>query len=256
MTDIEVVRNADTVEITLNRPRRLNAMTEDMWKQLHEILSSIEEAGSDRVVVLSGAGGNFCSGSDLRSDRRATEHPLRRTRRAHGVVARLHSLPMPTIAKVRGAAVGGGASLALACDFVLASPTAYFWQIFTDRGMSPDTGSSWILPRLVGLQQAKRLAFFGGRLDADQAHQAGLVTLVEKDDELDRRVAQWATDLAQRAPVALAMTKALLNRSFESTLDEALAHEAAAQAVNQLGEDGREAISAFLEDRRPKYSGR
>ena len=163
---------------------------------------------------------------------------------------------MPTIAKVRGAAVGGGASLALACDFVLASPDAYFCQIFIDRGMSPDTGSSWILPRLIGLQQAKRLAYFGTRLSAAQAREAGLVTLVESDEQLDRRAAEWAADLAQRAPVALAMTKSLLNNSFESTFGEALAAESAAQSVNQLSDDGREAVAAFTEGRRPRFTGR
>jgi 2-(1,2-epoxy-1,2-dihydrophenyl)acetyl-CoA isomerase len=256
MRDILISRAAGVVEVTLNRPHCINALTEDMWHELHDILAQAEQDTAVRVLILSGAGGNFCSGSDLRSGQRSREHPMRRMRRANAAVSRLHALPMPTIAKVRGAAVGGGASLALACDFVLASPDAYFCQIFIDRGMSPDTGSSWILPRLIGLQQAKRLAYFGTRLSAAQAREAGLVTLVESDEQLDRRAAEWAADLAQRAPVALAMTKSLLNNSFESTFGEALAAESAAQSVNQLSDDGREAVAAFTEGRRPRFTGR
>jgi enoyl-CoA hydratase/carnithine racemase len=256
MSEIQVTRAAGIVEVTLNRPHRVNALTEDMWRGLHDVLAQIEQDAADRVLILSGAGGNFCSGSDLGTGQRSQEHPMKRMRRANAAVSRLHALPIPTIAKVRGAAVGGGASLALACDFVLASPHAYFCQIFTDRGMSPDTGSSWILPRLVGLQQAKRLAYFGTRLTAEQGRAAGLVSLVENEEDLDGRAAEWAADLAQRAPVALAMTKSLLNSSFESTFDEALAAESAAQTVNQLGDDGREAVAAFAERRQPRFTGR
>jgi enoyl-CoA hydratase/carnithine racemase len=256
MNEILVTRAAGIVEVTLNRPHRVNALTEAMWHALHDVLAQVEQDPADRVLILSGAGGNFCSGSDLGSGQRAREHPMQRMRRANAAVSRLHALPIPTIAKVRGAAVGGGVSLALACDFVLASPDAYFCQIFTDRGMSPDTGSSWILPRLIGLQQAKRLAYFGTRISAAQGCAAGLVTAVENHDDLDGRVAEWAGDLAQRAPVALAMTKSLLNSSFESTFDEALAAESAAQTVNQLGDDGREAAAAFTEGRRPRFTGR
>ena len=168
----------------------------------------------------------------------------------------LHRLPQPTIAKVRGVAVGAGCNLALGCDLVVASSTARFSQIFARRGLTLDFGGSWLLPRRLGLHRAKELAFFADIIGADEADRIGLVNRVVADDEIDAFVDGWARRLLEAPPIALAMTKRLLNNSLEVTMEEALDDEGMAQTVNFGTQDTMEAMTAFVEKRSPNFRGR
>jgi enoyl-CoA hydratase/carnithine racemase len=167
----------------------------------------------------------------------------------------LHELPIPTIAKVTGVAVGAGWNLALGCDLVVATPESTFSQIFARRGLSLDLGGSWLLPKLVGLQQAKRLALLAETIDAAEARSLNLVTWVVPAAEVDGFVADLGTRLAAGAPVALAQNKALLNEGADRTLRDALAGEARAQAVNFATGDVAKAYAAFAEKRQPHFTG-
>lgn len=155
-----------------------------------------------------------------------------------------------------GVAVGAGCNLALGCDLVVAGETARFSEIFAKRGLSVDFGGSWVLPRRVGLHRAKELAFFADIIDAAEAERIGLVNRVLPDGELDAFVQDWATRLAGGPPIALALTKRLLNNSMQVTMEEALDDEGMAQTVNFGTKDTPEAIMAFVEKRAPQFQGR
>lgn len=240
--------------LTLNRPHRKNAIDTELWAGLRDAL---DDAGTDpavRAVVLTGAAGAFCSGADIANP--GVAHPMRKLRALTDVALLLHELPVPTVAKVNGVAVGAGWNLALGCDLVVATPESTFSQIFTKRGLSLDLGGSWLLPKLVGLQQAKRLALLAETIDAERARAMNLVTWVVSGDEIDEFVADLTRRLAAGPPVALAQTKALLNEGADRTLRDALANEARAQAMNFATVDAPEAFSAFAEKREPRFTGR
>ena len=184
-------------------------------------------------------------------------HPKSKLQRLTDVALALHELPMPTIAKVTGVAVGAGWNLALGCDFVVATPESTFSQIFSKRGLSIDLGGSWLLPKLVGLQQAKRLALLAETIDAAEAHALNLVTWVVSAEEIDAFVKDLAGRLAAGPPVALAQTKALLNEGADRTLRDALANEARAQ-VGQFrdGRCGGAPMPPSPSEREPSFTGR
>lgn len=245
----------DIVTVTINRPKRKNAIDEATWDKLRKTFDEIGSSGEHRVMVLTGAGGDFCAGADLAADR-GDLHPIQRMREIHKVGALLHEIPIPTIAQVSGVAVGAGLNLALGCDLVVADRTARFSEIFVKRALSLDLGGSWLLPRIVGIQQAKRLALLGEIIDAAEAERIGLVTYVVDPDELDAKVADLAGQLAAGPPIALTQTKVLLNESFQTTMREALESEVRTQAVNFATEDTAAAFAAFLNKTEPKFTGR
>lgn len=257
METIDVTVSDHIVTVTLNRPAKKNAANETMWEELREAFRSIGEDSSTRVMVITGAAGSFCSGADLSA--RNDEVPARDQRgtmRLVGDVAlALHRLPQPTIAKVRGVAVGAGCNLALGCDLVVAADNARFSEIFARRSLSLDFGGSWLLPRLVGMHRAKELAFFADILSAADALEYGLVNRVVPDAELDAFVDGWARRLAAGPPIALAQSKRLLNNAFAVTLEEALDDEGVAQTVNFSTNDTAEAMRAFLDKRDPVFTG-
>lgn len=242
--------------ITLNRPERKNAIDTEMWHTLSEMLREIRNDPDTRVVVLQGSGDAFCAGADVAKSKHQ-EHPIPRLRRIGDVASSLFELPMPVIAKVDGVAAGAGANMALACDLVVASSRARFSQIFVKRGLSLDFGGSWLLPRIVGLQQAKRLAMLAEVIDVDEAYRLGMVTWVRPPEELDGFVADLAGQLAALPPIAMAQTKSLLNEGVGIDLPAAIRNEAAAQAVNFATDDAPAAFRSFL-DRfdPPSYTGR
>ena len=258
METIEVDRHDGIVTITLNRPTKKNAATVQLWTELLETLRDVARRPEDRVVVITGAGGEFCAGADLweaPSDG-PPRHGLSSMRHISDVALTLHRLPQPTIAKVRGVAVGAGCNLAFGCDLVVAGDTARFSEIFSRRGLSLDFGGSWVLPRRVGLHVAKEIAFFGDILSATEAREFGLVNRVVPDGELDAFVDGWVERLLASPPIALAQTKRLLNNSFAVSMEQALDDEGAAQTVNFGTRDTVEAISAFAEKRAPSFQGR
>ncbi|WP_020108103.1 enoyl-CoA hydratase-related protein [Nocardia sp. 348MFTsu5.1] len=242
--------------ITLNLPERKNAIDTAMWGTLTEMLQGIRNDPDTRVVVLQGAGGAFCAGADVAKSKH-NEHPIPRLRRIGDVALALFELPVPVIAKVDGVAAGAGCNMALACDFVVASSRARFSEIFVRRGLSMDFGGSWLLPRIVGLQQAKRLALLAEVIDADEAHRLGMVTWVRPVEEIDEFVTDLAHKLSAMPPIALEQSKSLLNEGVGTDLAAAIRNEAAAQAVNFATEDATAAFRAFLDKSDPPhYTGR
>ena len=240
--------------LTLVNPRRKNAITMPMWG---ELAAAFRWAGGDedvRVLVITGEGDEFCSGADLSEP--ADTHWLKHLNYINEGVTALHAVDCPTIARVDGIAAGAGMNLALGCDLVVASDRSRFSEIFSRRGLSIDYGGSWFLTQRVGLHRAKELALLAPIIDAAEAERIGLVNKVVPADELDAAVGEWAAQLAAGPPVALAQTKKLLDRAASSTLAEALTAEAAAQSVNFGTHDTMEAISAFMQKRTPKYTGR
>ncbi|MDK3258958.1 enoyl-CoA hydratase/isomerase family protein [Blastococcus capsensis] len=257
--DLRISRTDGVVTVTLNRPHRKNAITRDGW---HELLTAFRQIAvpADRVVVLQGAAEDFCAGADLGADPSAGHKDLADHRQLMRVVGdaclALHRLPVPTVAKVDGVAVGAGMSLALACDLVIATTRSRFSQIFVKRGLSPDFGSSWFLPRLIGLRRAKELALLGEIVDAQSAEALGLLHRLVDPAELDEATAALVARLRAGPPVALGATKALLNNAFDVTLQQALDDEAEAQVINLGTRDGQEARTAFLEKRPAAFEGR
>jgi 2-(1,2-epoxy-1,2-dihydrophenyl)acetyl-CoA isomerase len=260
METLIVERDGGVVTVTMNRPERKNAANGAMLTELRDIFEEIERSPEDRVLVLTGAGGAFCSGADLGDpDGPATGAAVPgivRMRRLGDVALALHRLTKPAIAKVDGVAVGAGFSLALGCDLVVASDRARLSMIFSKRGLSLDNGGSWLLPRLIGLAKAKEVALFGDILGAEEALAFGLVNRVVPLDELDEFVDAWARRLAAGPPLAMAMTKTLLNGAMGSSMAEAVEHEARCQAVNFGTEDTAEAMAAFAQKREPRFIGR
>ncbi len=256
MQTLVVERDRGVVSVTLNRPEKKNAANGVMWDELLEVFTEVADSDTDRVLVLSGAGGAFCSGADLSDSSSLSRHGLARMRHINAVALALHRLAKPTIAKVGGVAAGAGANLALGCDLIVASEDARFSEIFSRRGLSLDFGGSWLLPRLVGLHKAKELAFFAEVISAAEAERLGLVNRVVSAATLDDFVNDWARRLALGPPLALSMTKTMLNNSLMVSMDQALEDEARAQSVNFATSDFGEAVAAFMQKREPRFEGR
>jgi enoyl-CoA hydratase/carnithine racemase len=257
MSSLLVTTDAGIMTVTINRPERRNAANWEVWTGLERAFDAALDDRDVRVLVVTGAGGAFCSGQDLNElGDGGKSSSLEVMRRLGGIAKRLQQLPKPTIAKVGGVAAGAGANLAFLCDLVVASAEARFIQSFSARGLSPDFGGSWLLPRLVGLSKAKELALLAAPLSASEAMGLGLVNRVVPAEDLDRAVDEWATRLAAGPPQALGLTKALLNQSLESSLDQALESEAQAQTINLSSKDLREAVAAFREKRPARFEGR
>lgn len=257
METLQVLRRESVVTVTLNRPEKKNAINGRMWEELAAVLAEVHASSTDRVLVITGAGGDFCSGADLTSGGDPDEHPVVRMRSVNDVALALHRLVVPTIARVDGVAVGAGCNLALGCDLIVATERSRFSEIFVRRGLSLDFGGSWLLPRLVGLHKAKELALLGDILSATEALEIGLVNkVVASEPELDEVVADWSARLAAGPPLALAANKRLLSESLQKTMDQALEAEGLAQAANLSSADAIEARAAFRDKRTPVFTGR
>ncbi len=256
METILVDRSDGVVTLTLNRPAKKNAINGRMWDELLETLLAVADNVDDRVLVITGAGGAFCSGADLTDLNTDDVATLLKMRRISNCALALHRLSKPTIAKVDGVAAGAGCNLALGCDLIVASDAARFSEIFARRGLTIDFGGSFLLPRLIGLHKAKELALLADIISAKEASDLGLVNRVVPAADLDHFVDDWARRLAAGPPLALSMTKALLNNSFSVSMDEALENEAHTQTVNFATADAAEAMSAFVDKREPKFQGR
>lgn len=258
METLQVERAGGVVTVTLNKPQKKNAVDPQMWTEMARIWDEIaRNVDEDRAVVVTGAGGDFCSGADLwLPPGEEPPHQLTTMRSVAAAIQGLHDLPQPTVAKVPGVAAGAGMSLALCCDLVVAGESARFSEIFAKRGLALDAGSSWFLPRMIGLHRAKELAFFADIISASEAADFGVVNRVVPDDELDAFVDGWARRLADGPPIAYSLTKKLLNASLNVTLQQALEDEGRSQTITTASEDTREAIGAFVDKREPVFRGR
>ena len=257
---ILVKRAGAVVWVTLNRPHAANALTPDQRNQLIEIL---DEASSDlesRVVVLAAEGRHFCSGADLSGGAPTVlgVGDIARTLRtgSQRLIGSVLDCEKPVVAEIHGAAAGIGAHLALACDFVIASEDARLIEVFARRGLVPDGGGTYLLPRLVGPMRAKELMMLADDLPAARALELGLVTSVVPGEQLRPSVEELAARLAAAPTRALALCKWLVNRSLESSRDQCFADEAMAQEQNMSTHDAKEGVAAFVERRAPRFEGR
>jgi 2-(1,2-epoxy-1,2-dihydrophenyl)acetyl-CoA isomerase len=254
---IQFERTGHIARITLNRPDRLNSFTRAMHAELREALASLGDA---RVVVLTGAGRGFCAGQDL-NDRavapgEAVDLGESVELRYNPLIRTLVNMPMPVIARVNGVAAGAGANIALACDIVIAAKSAKFIQSFAAIGLIPDSGGTWVLPRLVGQARALGLALTGEPLEAERAAAWGLIWKAVDDDQLDAEVDALAHRFASGPTRGLAKIKQMLRESWGQTLDAELDRQRDAMRELGFSDDYREGVAAFMEKRKPVFTGK
>ncbi|QOJ14785.1 MAG: enoyl-CoA hydratase/isomerase family protein [Planctomycetia bacterium] len=263
-TTIQTASENGVLTVTLNRPDKLNAYNEPMSIELGTVLRSAERDEQVRCVVLTGAGRAFCSGQDLEeiqgrytaetaAEVDFAEH-LRR--KFNPVVARIRGMEKPVIAAVNGVAAGAGASFAFACDLRVAAAGASFVMAFVHVGLVPDSGATLTLLQHVGLARATELCMLGEKIPAADAERYGLVNRVVPDEELGGYVANLAGRLAALPPRAIGLTKRALQRAWQATLEDQLEYEALLQQTAGNSADHREGVLAFIQKRRPKFSGR
>lgn len=260
--ELSVRRDGGALHVRIERPSRRNSLTQLEFRALADTMEQAADDEGVRVVVLTGEGEHFCAGADLeasnapRAERPRTGHMVRGlARAAHKAIRAMHESPLPIVAGVRGYAAGFGCNLALAADFVVASESARFVEPFVDRGLTPDSGSSWILPRLVGLARARRMLILGDTVTGTDAAEWGLVHETVAQEDFDRQLAALAERLANAATISVGLTKSLIHRASETGLSEALENEAYAEELAIRTGDFKEGLTAFREKRRPEFGG-
>ena len=255
MNDLVILEvQAGIATLTLNRPDKRNAMSDDMRGQFIDTLESVAADKAIRALVLTGAGKGFCAGGDIAGMERRMKAPTgeiafngwHRQQRVHHTQALLHTMPKPTIAAVNGAASGLGADTALACDFIIASPWASFTWSYINRGIVPDGGGMYFLPRRVGLPKAKELIFSGRKVDVDEAVRLNIVDRKTSAATLVADAQAWAAELGKGSATALALTKTILNQSFELSAHDVFAQGSQAQGICYTSTEHRESVMAFL----------
>ncbi|MFF7470908.1 enoyl-CoA hydratase-related protein [Streptomyces sp. NPDC008092] len=270
MDTVRYVTAERVAHLTLDRPDALNALTPDQRDHVIDLLGEASADPGIGAVVITGTGRGFCAGADLRgggsgaadgADGTTAERvpgDVARTIRlgAQRLVAAVLDCEKPVIAAVNGTAAGLGVHLALACDLVLAAESARFIEVFVRRGLVPDGGGAYLLPRLIGPHRAKELMFFGDALSAPEAERLGLVNRVVPDADLPKTARDWAARLAAGPTRALALTKQLVNASLDTDRATAFAAEAAAQEINMTTRDAQDGVRAFVERRSPDFQGR
>jgi enoyl-CoA hydratase/carnithine racemase len=240
--------------ITLNRPDKRNAMSDAMRGEFIDALEQVAADKAIRALVLTGAGKGFCAGGDIAGMERRMNAPAgeigfngwHRQQRVHHTQALLHTMPKPVIAAVNGAASGLGADTALACDFILASEHASFTWSYIHRGIIPDGGGMYFLPRRVGLAKAKELIFTGRKVDVDEAVTLGIVDRKTSSATLVADAQSWAGELGRGSSTALALAKTIVNQSFERSAQDVFAQGSQAQGICYTSTEHRESVMAFL----------
>lgn len=243
--------------ITLNRPEVYNALNDGITYELQDAFKAIAKDDAVRVVVLTGAGKAFCSGQDLKAasgqEKRSFLESLHK--RYNPIIRAMRSLPKPIIGRLNGVAAGAGCSLALACDLIVASEEATLIEVFINIGLVPDSGSSYFLPRLVGMAKAFELCSMGSRVKAAEALQLGLVNRVVAAEQLDAAVREYAEYFANAPTKSIGLIKKMLDKATTATLDEMLEYEAYCQEIAGSSADYKEGVTAFLEKRKPEFKG-
>ncbi len=244
--------------ITLNRPEVYNALNDELTFELQDAFKTVARDQAVRVVVLTGAGKAFCSGQDLkdRSTQRKQSFLESLGKRYNPLILAMRHLPKPIVCRLNGVAAGAGCSIALACDIIVASEEASLIEVFINIGLVPDSGSSYFLPRLVGMANAFELCSMGKKVSAREAYNLGLVNRTVKADELDAAVSGYTDHFAQAPTKAVGLIKKMLNKSGTSTLEEMLEYEAYLQEVAGGTHDHQEGVAAFLQKRKPNFLGR
>ena len=252
---IELAVEDGIATLRLNRPEKRNAMSDDMRSEFIEVLEKISADKAIRALVLTGNGKGFCAGGDIAGMEKRMKAPAgevayngwHRQKRVHHAVSLLHTMPKPTIAAVNGSASGLGADTALACDFIIASEGANFTWSYIHRGIIPDGGGMYLLPRRVSLSMAKQLIFTGRRVDADEALALGILDRKTSSENLLADAQAWAAELSHGSGTALALSKTILNQSYESTAHQVFAQGSQAQGICYTSTEHRNAVLAFLE---------
>jgi 2-(1,2-epoxy-1,2-dihydrophenyl)acetyl-CoA isomerase len=254
--------------ITLNRPDAANALTPDQRNRLIELFDNASADLNVRVVVLTAIGKHFCTGADLRvsripetpgppdaPDRTMGDVGRNIKRGAQRLVTSILDCEKPVIAAVNGTAAGIGAHIALSCDLIVAADNARFIEVFVRRGITPDGGGAYLLPRMIGLAKAKELVFLGDDLSATDAERIGLINRVVPGDQLADAAAEWAGRLAKAPTKAISLSKWLLNRSLDSDRKGAFEDEAWAQELASRTDDFNEGVQSFIERREVHFRG-
>ena len=251
---VELTIEDKVATVTLNRPEVRNAINDAMRSEFVAMMESVAKDEAVRAVVLTGQGKAFCAGGDIAGMKERLKAPAgevgfngwRRQGQVHKSVGLLHGMPKPVIAAVNGAAAGLGCDMALACDFIVASDAAMFTMSFVKRGLVSDGGGMYFLPRRVGLPKAKELIFTGRNVDAKEALAIGLADRVTAADRLVADAAAWARELSQGSALSIAFSKAILDRTFESSEEQVFALGREAQGICYTSQEHRDAVEAFL----------
>jgi 2-(1,2-epoxy-1,2-dihydrophenyl)acetyl-CoA isomerase len=241
--------------LRFNRPDKLNALSKQMVQELHAAIRQVAADPEIRCLLLTGNGRAFCSGHDLATPQ--STHPLSASGEYYSpALAELLYLNKPVVCAVNGACAGAGASIALSCDIVIAAQSAYFLEPFINVGFVPDTGASWLLPRLVGRARAAGMVYLAKRIPARQAADWGLIWDCVEDAKLPGEALAIARQLADSPPRTLGFIKTLLRETENNTYGEQTALEARLQVQAEASDDSREAVAAFIEKRKPRFTGR
>jgi 2-(1,2-epoxy-1,2-dihydrophenyl)acetyl-CoA isomerase len=243
--------------VTLNRPEVYNALNDEIKLELQDVMKACSKDENVRVIVLTGEGKAFCSGQDLKAaagQKRSFIDSL--TKGYNPIIRAMRNMPKPILCRLNGVAAGAGCSLALACDMIIASEEATLIEVFINIGLVPDSGSSYFMPRLVGMSKAFELCAMGNKVKAAEALQLGLVAKVVPADQLDAAVKGYTDYFAQAPTRAIGIIKKMLNKSATSTLDEMLDYEAYCQETAGSSYDHQEGVKAFLEKRKPAFLGK
>ncbi len=260
---VEIGIEGSVLRIELNRPKQKNALDVEAVTTLVDALEAASTDDSLRAVRISGRGGNFCSGADwVASNSDPTERPRtgslqRRTPlQAHRLIDLLTSIQLPVVSVVEGWAAGLGCQIALASDFAIAAESCRFWEPFLSRGFSPDSGATWLVPRLVGVARAREFLMLGRQLSGTEAADCGLIYRAVPDAAVEDAAVGLLDQLAGAATVALGLTKRCLNRSLQSGLTEAMENESFALELSSRTRDFKEGLAAFREGRAAEFRGR
>lgn len=259
---VHVERDGAILRITLNRPQRRNALSHSMIDTLVATLSVAAYDDSLRAIGITGTGEHFCTGADWVATNAAGNRPrtgdlVRRIpHTAHRLIELITGIQLPVVASVRGWAVGLGANLALAADFTIAADTATIWEPFLDRGFSPDSGATWLLPRLAGIARARRMLLLGEKVDGIRAADWGLIHDHAPEEELDARAEELLARLAAMPTVALGLTKQALAFGQQAGLSQSLDRELSNLELSCRTTDFKEGLAAFRERRDPDFTGR
>jgi 2-(1,2-epoxy-1,2-dihydrophenyl)acetyl-CoA isomerase len=250
--------NNGVATITLNRPEVYNALNDEIKIELQDAFKAVTKDESVRVVVLTGEGKAFCSGQDLKTGAGQGKRSfLKSLRKGYNpLILAMRNLPKPIICKLNGVAAGAGCSIVLACDIIVAAEEASLIEIFINIGLVPDSGSSYFLPRMVGMAKAFELCSTGKKISAKEAFELGLVNKVVKNEELNETVKGYTDYFAMAPTRSIGLIKKMLNKSSTSTLEEMLEYEAYLQEIAGSTHDHEEGVKAFLEKRKPSFLGK